>query len=140
MLRGHRVASTPQRTTDRLCTSRSIGKVSFSRNRTNSARSSVLNPPARSATSRRIQFPTSITAKFDQVAVQFTAVAAELVSERGEFAKVEGNLTKEIAGLSTKIGELDSSFFERTPEQTRTLILMLAGFSVAVCATMVLSG
>ncbi len=72
---------------------------------------------------------TSITAKFDQVDAQFTAVAAEFVSLRGE-------ISKEIAGLSIKIGELNSSFSKKITEQTRTMVLMMAGFSLTVCAAM----
>ena len=79
---------------------------------------------------------TSITAKFDQVDAQFTAVAAEFVSVRGEIAKVEGNLTKEIAGLSIKIGALDSSFSKKITDQTRIMVTMIGGFSLAVCAAM----
>ena len=86
---------------------------------------------------------TAITAKFDQVDAQFTAVAAEFVSLRGEISKVEGNLSKEVAGLSIKIGELeskigklDSSFSKKITEQTRIMVLMMAGFSLAVCAAM----
>ena len=83
---------------------------------------------------------TAITAKFDQV-------DAEFVRLRGEISKVEGNLSKEIAGLSreigrldskfsTKIGELDSSFSTKITEQTRIMVLMMAGFSVTVCGAM----
>ncbi len=86
---------------------------------------------------------TSITAKFDQVDAQFKSVnaqfesvAAEFVSVRGEIAKVEGNLTKEIAGLSIKIGALDSSFSKKITDQTRIMVTMIAGFSLAVCAAM----
>ena len=90
---------------------------------------------------------TAITAKFDQVDAQFTAVAAEFVNLRGEISKVEGNLSKEIAGLSrevgkldskfsTKIGQLDSSFSKKITEQTRVMVLTMAGFSVAVCLAM----
>ena len=93
---------------------------------------------------------TSITAKFDQVdaqfesvKAQFTAVAAEFVSLRGEISKVEGNLSKEIAGLSIKIGAvdgkigaLDSSVSKKITEQTRIMVSMIAGFSLAVCAAM----
>ena len=101
---------------------------------------------------------TAITAKFDQVDAQFTAVAAEFVNLRGEISKVEGNLSKEIAGLSreigqldskfttklgeldskftTKLGELDSSFSKKITEQTRIMVLTMAGFSVTVCAAM----
>ena len=97
---------------------------------------------------------TAITAKFDQVDAQFTAVAAEFVNLRGEISKVEGNLFKEIAGLSIKIGELDSkfstkigqldskigkldsSFSKKITEQTRVMVLTMAGFSVTVCGAM----
>ena len=94
---------------------------------------------------------TAITAKFDQV-------DAEFVRLRGEISKVEGNLSKEIAGLSreigrldskfstkigeldskfsTKIGELDSSFSTKITEQTRIMVLTMAGFSVTVCGAM----
>ena len=94
---------------------------------------------------------TAITAKFDQV-------DAEFVRLRGEISKVEGNLSKEIAGLSreigrldskfstkigeldskfsTKIGELDSSFSKKITEQTRIMVLTMAGFSVTVCGAM----
>ena len=61
---------------------------------------------------------TAITPKFDQVDAQFTAVAAEFVSLRGEMAK-------EIAGISKKI-----------TDQTRIMVTMIAGFSLAVCAAM----
>ncbi|MCY4495591.1 MAG: hypothetical protein OXB92_17240, partial [Acidimicrobiaceae bacterium] len=80
---------------------------------------------------------TSITAKFDQVDAQFKSVnaqfesvnaqfelvAAEFVSVRGELSKVEGNLSKEIAGISKKIAD-----------QTRIMVMMMAGFSLTVCA------
>ncbi len=86
---------------------------------------------------------TAITAKFDQVDAQFTAVAAEFVNLRGEISKVEGNLFKEIAGLSikigqldSKIGQLDSSFSKKITEQTRVMVLTMAGFSVTVCGAM----
>ena len=90
---------------------------------------------------------TAITAKFDQV-------DAEFVRLRGEISKVEGNLSKKIAGLSreigrldskfstkigeleSKIGELDSNFSTKITEQTRVMVLMMAGFSLTVCATM----
>ena len=83
---------------------------------------------------------TAITAKFDQV-------DAEFVRLRGEISKVEGNLSKEVAGLSikigeldskfsTKIGELDSSFSKKITEQTRIMVLTMAGFSVTVCGAM----
>ncbi len=83
---------------------------------------------------------TAITVKFDQV-------DAEFVRLRGEISKVEGNLSKEIAGLSreigrldskfsTKIGELDSSFSTKITEQTRIMVLTMAGFSVTVCGAM----
>ena len=72
---------------------------------------------------------TALTAKFDQV-------DAEFVRLRGEISKVEGNLSKEIAGLSIKIGELDSSFSKKITEQTRIMVLMMAGFSLTVCAAM----
>ncbi len=101
---------------------------------------------------------TAITAKFDQVDAQFTAVAAEFVNLRGEISKVEGNLSKEVAGLSikigeldsnfttklgeldsnftTKLGELDSNFSTKITEQTRIMVLMMAGFSLTVCGAM----
>ena len=79
---------------------------------------------------------TAITAKFDQVDAQFTAVAAEFVNLRGEISKVEGNLSKEVAGLSIKIGELDSKFSTKITEQTRIMVLMMAGFSLTVCGAM----
>ena len=72
---------------------------------------------------------TSITAKFDQVDAQFKSVAAEFVSLRGEIAK-------EVAGLSIKIGALDSSFSKKITDQTRIMVTMIAGFSLAVCAAM----
>ena len=72
---------------------------------------------------------TSITAKFDQVDAQFKSVAAEFVNLRGEIAK-------EVAGLSIKIGALDSSFSKRITDQTRIMVTMIAGFSLAVCAAM----
>ena len=72
---------------------------------------------------------TSITAKFDQVDAQFKSVAAEFVNLRGEIAK-------EVAGLSIKIGALDSSFSKKITDQTRIMVTMIAGFSLAVCAAM----
>ncbi len=83
----------------------------------------------------------SVNAQFESVAAEFTAVAAEFVSLRGEISKVEGNLSKEIAGLSIKIGAvdgrigaLDSSVSEKITDQTRIMVLMMAGFSLTVCA------
>ena len=108
---------------------------------------------------------TAMTAKFDQVDAEFTSVAAEFVRLRGEISKVEGNLSKEIAGfareigqldskfstkigeldskfttklgeLDSKIGELNSNFSTKITEQTRIMVLMMAGFSLAVGAAM----
>ena len=72
---------------------------------------------------------TAITAKFDQV-------DAEFVRLRGEISKVEGNLSKEIAGLSREIGRLDSKFSTKITEQTRIMVLTMAGFSVTVYGAM----
>ena len=58
---------------------------------------------------------TAITAKFDQVDAQFTAVAAEFVNLRGE-------ISKEVAGLSIKIGELDSKFSKKITEASSTAV------------------
>ena len=78
----------------------------------------------------------AMTAKFDQV-------DAEFVRLRGEISKVEGNLSKEIAGLAREIGELDSkigelgsNFSTKITEQTRVMVLMMAGFTLTVCAAM----
>ena len=90
---------------------------------------------------------TAITAKFDQVDAQFTAVAAEFVNLRGEISKEIAGLSREIGRLdnkigeldskfSTKIGELDSNFSTKITEQTRIMVLMMAGFSLTVCAAM----
>ena len=90
---------------------------------------------------------TAITAKFDQVDAQFTAVAAEFVNLRGEISKEVAGLSIKIGELdskigkldskfSTKIGQLDSSFSKKITEQTRVMVLTMAGFSVAVCVAM----
>ena len=90
---------------------------------------------------------TAITAKFDQVDAQFTAVAAEFANLRGEISKEIAGLSREIGRLdnkigeldskfSTKIGELDSNFSTKITEQTRIMVLMMAGFSLTVCAAM----
>ena len=68
-------------------------------------------------------------AKFD---AQSIAVAAEFVSVRGELSKVEGNLTKEIGQLSKEIGGLST----KIADQTRILVLSMAGFALTVCAAM----
>ena len=68
---------------------------------------------------------TSITAKFDQVDAQFTAVAAEFTAVAAEFVSLRAEISKEVAGLSVKI-----------TEQTRIMVLMMAGFSLTVCAAM----
>jgi len=65
----------------------------------------------------------SVNAQFESVNAQFELVAAEFVSVRGELSKVEGNLSKEIAGISKKIAD-----------QTRIMVMMMAGFSLTVCA------
>ena len=90
---------------------------------------------------------TAITAQFDQVDAQFTAVAAEFVNLRGEIAKEVAGLSIKIGELdskigkldskfSTKIGQLDSSFSKKITEQTRVMVLTMAGFSVTVCGAM----
>ena len=83
---------------------------------------------------------TAITAKFDQVDAQFTAVAAEFVNLRGEISKEVAGLSIKIGELdskfSTKIGKLDSSFSKKITEQTRVMVLTMAGFSVTVCGAM----
>ena len=86
---------------------------------------------------------TSITAKFDQVDAQFKSVNAQFESVKAEFKSVaaefvslRGEISKEVAGLSLKIGELDSSVSKKITEQTRTMVLMMAGFSLTVCAAM----
>ena len=90
---------------------------------------------------------TAITAKFDQVDAQFTAVAAEFVNLRGEISKEVAGLSIKIGELdskigkldskfSTKIGQLDSSFSKKITEQTRVMVLTMAGFSVTVCGVM----
>ena len=79
---------------------------------------------------------TSITAKFDQVDAQFESVKAQFTAVAAEFVSLRGEISKEVAGLSIKIGELDSSVSKKITEQTRTMVLMMAGFSVAVCAAM----
>ena len=90
---------------------------------------------------------TAITAKFDQVDAQFTAVAAEFVNLRGEISKEVAGLSIKIGELdskigkldskfSTKIGQLDSSFSKKITEQTRVMVLTMAGFSVTVCGAM----
>ena len=79
---------------------------------------------------------TAITAKFDQVDAQFTAVAAEFVSLRGEISKEVAGLSIKIGELESKIGKLDSSFSKKITEQTRIMVLMMAGFSLTVCGAM----
>ena len=79
---------------------------------------------------------TAITAKFDQVDAQFTAVAAEFVNLRGEISKEVAGLSIKIGELDSKIGKLDSSFSKKITEQTRVMVLTMAGFSVTVCAAM----
>ena len=101
---------------------------------------------------------TAITAKFDQVDAQFTAVAAEFVNLRGEISKevaglsikigeldskfstkigeLDSKFTTKLGELDTKLGELDSSFSKKITEQTRVMVLTMAGFSVTVCAAM----
>ncbi len=79
---------------------------------------------------------TAITAKFDQVDAQFTAVAAEFVNLRGEISKEVAGLSIKIGELDSKIGKLDSSFSKKITEQTRVMVLTMAGFSVAVCVAM----
>ena len=83
---------------------------------------------------------TAITAKFDQVDAQFTVVAAEFVNLRGEISKEVAGLSIKIGELdskfSTKIGQLDSSFSKKITEQTRVMVLTMAGFSVTVCGAM----
>ena len=108
---------------------------------------------------------TAITAKFDQVDAQFTAVAAEFVNLRGEISKEVaglsikigeldskfstkigqldskfstkiGELDSKIGKLDSKIGKLDSSFSKKITEQTRVMVLTMAGFSVTVCGAM----
>ena len=76
----------------------------------------------------------SVNAQFESVDAKFELVAAEFVSVRGELSKVEGNLSKKIAGLSLKIGELDKSVSKKIADQTRIMVLMMAGFSLTVCA------
>ena len=90
---------------------------------------------------------TAITAKFDQVDAQFTAVAAEFVNLRGEISKevaglsikigeLDSNFSTKIGELDSKIGKLDSSFSKKITEQTRVMVLTMAGFSVTVCGAM----
>ena len=96
---------------------------------------------------------TAITAKFDQVDAQFTVVAAEFVNLRGEISKEVAGLSIKIGESSTanspqrsdeldskgklsKIGQLDSSFSKKITEQTRVMVLTMAGFSVTVCGAM----
>ena len=79
---------------------------------------------------------TAITAKFDQVDAQFTAVAAEFVNLRGEISKEVAGLSIKIGELDSKIGKLDSSFSKKITEQTRVMVLTMAGFSVTVCVAM----
>ena len=79
---------------------------------------------------------TAITAKFDQVDAQFTAVAAEFVNLRGEISKEVAGLSIKIGELDSKIGKLDSKFSKKITEQTRVMVLTMAGFSVAVCGAM----
>ena len=63
--------------------------------------------------------------KFERVDAQFIAVAAEFVSLRGELSKEIGGISKEIGGMSKQIAD-----------QTRTLVLMMAGFALTVCTAM----
>ena len=90
---------------------------------------------------------TAITAKFDQVDAQFTAVAAEFVNLRGEISKevaglsvkigeLDSKFSTKIGELDSKIGKLDSSFSKKITEQTRIMVLTMAGFSLTVCAAM----
>ena len=112
---------------------------------------------------------TAITAKFDQVDAQFTAVAAEFVNLRGEISKevaglsikigqldskfstkigqldskistkigeLDSKFSTKIGELDSKIGQLDSSFSKKITEQTRVMVLTMAGFSVTVCGAM----
>ena len=97
---------------------------------------------------------TAITAKFDQVDAQFTAVAAEFVNLRGEISKevaglsikigqldskigkLDSKFSTKIGELDSKIGKLDSSFSKKITEQTRVMVLTMAGFSVTVCGAM----
>ncbi len=90
---------------------------------------------------------TAITAKFDQVDAQFTAVAAEFVNLRGEISKevaglsvkigeLDSKISTKIGELDSKIGKLDSSFSKKITEQTRIMVLTMAGFSLTVCAAM----
>ena len=101
---------------------------------------------------------TAITAKFDQVDAQFTAVAAEFVNLRGEISKevaglsikigeldskistkigqLDSKFSTKIGQLDSKIGQLDSSFSKKITEQTRVMVLTMAGFSVTVCGAM----
>ena len=79
---------------------------------------------------------TSITAKFDQVDAQFTALAAEFVNLRGEISREVAGLSIKIGELDSKIEHLDSSFSKKITEQTRTMVLMMTGFSLTVCAAM----
>ena len=91
---------------------------------------------------------TSITAKFDQVDAQFKSVNAQFESVNAqfesvnaqfelvaaEFVSLRGEISKEVAGLSLKIGELDKSVSKKIADQTRIMVLMMAGFSLTVCA------
>ncbi len=79
---------------------------------------------------------TAITAKFDQVDAQFKSVNAQFEMVAAEFVNLRGEIAKEVAGLSTKIGVLDSSFSKKITDQTRIMVTMIAGFSLSVCAAM----
>ncbi len=75
---------------------------------------------------------TAITAKFDQVDAQFKSVNAQFESVNAkfemvaaEFVSLRGEIAKEIAGISKKI-----------TDQTRIMVTMIGGFSLAVCAAM----
>jgi len=97
---------------------------------------------------------TAITAKFDQVDAQFKSINAQFESVNAqfemvaaEFVNLRGEIAKEVAGLSIKIGALDSSFSKKIggldssfskkiTDQTRIMVTMIGGFSLAVCAAM----
>ena len=68
---------------------------------------------------------TSITAKFDQVNAQFESVNAKFEMVAAEFVSLRGEMAKETAGISEKI-----------TDQTRIMVTLIAGFSLAVCAAM----
>ena len=74
--------------------------------------------------------------RHDQVDAQFTAVAAEFVNLRGEISKEVAGLSIKIGELDSKIKELDTSFSTKITEQTRIMVLMMAGFSLTVCGAM----